>query len=107
MVVLFRGTPYTRAEYERLTGIVRQVVHAWDPYGLLGNGGPPDEFDGEVASLVAQVPRIASATDAAHAVSRVFSSAFEPTGFCPSDCAVIGTQLFNALAGTAPRADKS
>jgi len=77
---------------------VREVVHRWDPYGLLAGGCSPDEFDREIASVVAQIPRIHSRNDAAHALSRVFSSAFEPERFRPEDCAWAGAELYDALS---------
>lgn len=60
-----------------------EVIREWDPLGLLASGSPIDEFDSEISSVVAQVPRIHSARDAAHAVSRVFSSSFDRSRFAP------------------------
>jgi hypothetical protein len=83
--------------YKRAIRAVREVVHRWDPYGLLGSGCPADEFDREIAAVVAQVPRIRSRADAAHALTRVFSSAFERNRFRPEDCASPGAELYDAL----------
>ena len=58
---------------------------------------PTDEFDREIAAVVAQIPRIGSPTDAAHVLSRVFSSAFEPNRFRPERCAAAGADLYAAL----------
>ena len=55
----------TKQEYKRAFEVVREVVHAWDPYCLIAHGAPRDEFDHEVACVVAQIPRIDSAFDAA------------------------------------------
>jgi len=87
-----------RAKYEQAVSVVRAIVHEWDPYSLLAGGAPPDEFDAEIASIVAQIPRIRSRKDAAHAISRVFSSAFQREGFTPDDCAETGAKLFDALS---------
>ena len=38
----------TRGDYERAIRLVREVVHRWDPYGLLAGGCPADEFDREI-----------------------------------------------------------
>lgn len=65
---------------------------------MLKSGCPNDEFDAEIASVVSQIPRIKSVQDAAHALSRVFSSAFEPEMFRPQNCREVGTKLFEALA---------
>ena len=95
---MLRPAMRTRSEYDRTFVVVRDVIHEWDPYGLIDRGAPAEEWDGEVASLVAQIPRIRSQNDAAHAVSRVFSSAFGPEGFSPDDCAEVGRRLYSSLA---------
>jgi hypothetical protein len=94
---MFRPTMRTRADYDRALAVVREVIHEWDPYALIGGGAPGDEWDSEITSLVAQIPRIKSRNDAAHAVSRVFSSAFQPEGFSPADCAEVGERLYSSL----------
>ena len=88
----------TRADYERAIEAVREVIRRWDPYGLLGSGCPPDEFDREIAAVVAQAPRIRSRADATQALSRVFSSAFDPERFWLEDCATAGAELFEVLS---------
>ena len=76
--------------------LVRRVVREWDPLGLLAGGAPEDEWDGEVKALVKQVPRIRSEKDAAHAVSRVFSS-LDRDRFTPDGCSEVGRVLYLAL----------
>jgi hypothetical protein len=87
-----------RDDYDRAFAVVRKVIAEWDPYGLIGGGAPLDEWDSAVAKIVAQIPRIGSAKDAAHAVSRTFSRELEGVGFSPEECATVGSQLFEALA---------
>lgn len=87
----------TRSDYDRATAIVREVIHRWDPYALIAGGAPLDEWDGEVARVVAAIPRISSPTDAAQAISKVFSASLQPEGFDPSDCAKVGRDLLDAL----------
>jgi hypothetical protein len=86
-----------KRQYRELLALVTAVIAEWDPYALLAGGAPPDEFDAEVASVVTQVSRIKSAADAAHVVSRVFSSNFEPEPFTPEACAQVGKRLFAVL----------
>ena len=81
---------------DTLCEAVRRVVREWDPLGLLAGGAPEDEWDGEVNALVKQVPRIRSEKDAAHAVSRVFSS-LDPQRFTPDGCSEVGRALYAAL----------
>jgi len=77
--------------------LTAEVIREWDPYRLLGIGAPTDEFDHEISSLVAQLPRIRSSADAIHAISRIFSSSFEPDRFRPEDCREVGNKLFARL----------
>ena len=86
-----------RADYDRAFDVVRSAINEWDPYGLVGGGAPPDEWDSEVASIVAQIPRIANARDAAHAVSRTFAGSLHHKGFSPEDCETVGARLFRGL----------
>jgi Domain of unknown function (DUF1871) len=96
--VMFRPAMHTREDYDRARDVVRAVIHEWDPYSLIdGCGCPKDEWDGEIARVVAEIPRIASESDATNAISRVFSAAFQPEGFSPSDCTNVGRKLFGAL----------
>jgi Domain of unknown function (DUF1871) len=83
--------------YKQAFDAVRTVIHEWDPYGLIQGGAPADEFDGEIASIVGQIPRIQSCNDANHVLSRVFSSSFEPELFKPEDCRQVGEKLYRAL----------
>lgn len=87
-----------RSDHDRAFAVIREVIHEWDPYALILSGALSDEWDSEIASLVAQIPRIRSAGDAIHAVSRVFTAAFEPEGFGVPECTLVGTRLYEALA---------
>ena len=87
-----------KAAHKRALEVVGSVVREWDPHSLLTNGSPSDEFDSEVAGVVAQIPRIKTEKEAALALSRIFSSAFEPGQFTPDQCAVAGKKLFAALS---------
>jgi Domain of unknown function (DUF1871) len=86
-----------RRRYKELLALVGKVIADWDPYGLLDGGAPDDEFRSEIASIAAQVQRIKSSTDAAHAVSRAFSSSFDPEEFELTSCYAVGHNLFVAL----------
>jgi len=91
----------TRPDQQHAFAVVRQVLHGWDPYGLVGSGAPADEWDGEAASLVSRLSYIHSDADATAAISAVFSEAFQPEGFSLADCATAGRQLFSALMAAA------
>lgn len=86
-----------KRHYQELFALVAAVIREWDPYSLLAGGAPSDEFDAEIASVTAQVSRIGSPTDAAHVISRVFSSSFEAERFSPEVCRAVGETLYLKL----------
>jgi hypothetical protein len=86
------------ADYLRACEVAKRVIDAWDPYALLAQGAPSDEFEGCAAKVVTYVPRIRTPEDATNALSRVFSEAFEPELFQPDHCREVGAALFSALA---------
>jgi hypothetical protein len=90
----------TQSDYQRALKIVGEVVRAWDPYSLLENGAPSDEFDPEIALLVARIASIRSAHDATQAVSSVFSAQFEPGDFPVEACAETGAALYARLVAS-------
>lgn len=77
--------------------VTAEIIRGWDPYGLLAGDAPRDEFDREIATLVTEIPRIKSATDAAHAVSRIFGASFESSSSPKDSCEDVGRKLFAAL----------
>lgn len=87
----------TKRDYNHAFALVREVVCTWDPYRLVENGAPQDEFDHEIAELVASIPRIRTEDDAAQAISVIFARAFDPDSFAPDSCADVGRQLFERL----------
>jgi hypothetical protein len=87
----------SRKDYDAIRAIVRRVIATWNPYGLLSEGAPPDEFDEEVALVTARVPKIASPESAAAHLSDVFSQQFEPETFGVDACCEAGRDLYEQL----------
>jgi hypothetical protein len=87
-----------QAAYKRVLEVVGAVIREWDPDGLIAGGAPADEFDSEIAAVVTQIPRMKTEKEAALALSRVFSSAFEAYRFKPEQCTEAGKKLFAALS---------
>ena len=85
-------------DYELALAVVGAVLNDWDPYDLISGGAPSDEFESEISAVVSQIPRIKGPNDAANAVSRVFSSAFDNETFAPENCTDIGIRLHAALS---------
>ena len=86
-----------KRRYQELLALVGEVIRDWDPYELIARGAPIDEFGSEISSVTAQLSRIKSATDAAHTISRVFSSSFEPQHFTREACRTVGEELLLKL----------
>lgn len=80
-----------------MTSVVTDVIHDWDPYGLLKSGCPKDEWNDEITRIVARIRHIHSPEDATTVISEVFSEAFHAERFGPPDCADVGKKLFDAL----------
>jgi hypothetical protein len=66
----------SREDYDRAIVLTRTLVRDWDPQGLLRGGAPQDEFDDEVARLVARIPRITDAAEAGRQIEDVFTAQF-------------------------------
>ena len=87
----------TRQEYDRAFAILRDAIGRWDPYALMANGSPPDEFDGPIAAILPILRNARNPADVAAAISSVFSRAFEEKGFEPAACADVGVDVFARL----------
>lgn len=87
----------SKADYAVALSLVQRSLREWDPYSLLAGGAPQDEFDSEAAKVAAYIPRMQTPHDAAAFISQVFSAAFEPRGFSPSECVGVGQKLFGRL----------
>ncbi len=86
-----------RSQYNKAIGVVRGVIRAWDPYCLIAKGAPADEFDDEIVKITARIPGFRSPSDAALAISEVFSASFGTEGFSVADCSAPAEQIFAAL----------
>jgi len=88
-----------KKELESAFAVVSEIIYAWKPFAWAPADSTDPEFFGEVKGIVKQIPRIQSQVDAAHAVSRVFSSSFGDSSgrFTPQQCASVGEELFSAL----------
>jgi hypothetical protein len=86
-----------RNDYEKAIEVTGAVIRGWDPYCLIEEGAPSDEFDAEIEKLVTYIPHIRSAADAAQAISEVLSTAFETERFSAAQCTEPGEKLFASL----------
>jgi hypothetical protein len=88
----------TRAQYDQAFQLVREVIATWDPYSLIAGGAPPDEFDDEIARLLARLRGATSSTDVSEAVLSVFGEAFGESGFDVGSCAEVGQQIYSRMS---------
>lgn len=86
-----------RGEYEQALAIVRAAIGAWDPYRLLELGAPLDEFDDEIAKVVARIPKLHTENELAATISEVFSSAFGSEAFAVANCVEPARLAFTGL----------
>jgi len=96
----------SRDDYDRAIVLTRELMHAWDPGKLLAGGAPRDEFDDEVARLVARLPKITGPEDAGRHVGEVFTAQFGRGVLSEEESNRIGARWHAALreAGLLPDA---
>lgn len=88
----------SRSDYQQAIEIIGSVIRAWDPYCLIAEGAPSDEFDAEIAEITARAQEFHGAADVARVVSEVFSASFGPgEKFSESDCSEPAGQIFQGL----------
>lgn len=86
-----------RKQWKKVETVVRDVIHKWDPYGLIGAGAPKDEWDSEILKIVGRLQSIRTPLGCAVAISDAFSIAFQSEEFKIENCDQVGQQLFDAL----------
>ena len=86
-----------RRDYERAIEIIGAVIRAWDPYNLIAEGAPTDEFDDQIARITAKVPTFHRTEEIARVISDVFSASFCPDSFTPTNCFIPAQEIFMEL----------
>jgi hypothetical protein len=87
----------SREDYDRALMLTRRLVREWDPHSLLALGSPDDEFDDEIARLVARIPRLNGPEDAGRHVAEVFTAQFGRDVLDARDAARMGALWYAAL----------
>jgi hypothetical protein len=64
------------AEYRNLFDQIAAIFRRHDPSGLIGGGAPDDEYDAEVAQVLAGLRRARSVDDAERVIAGVFHEWF-------------------------------
>ena len=86
-----------RQQYDLAFALIRQCVAQWDPLGLIGGGAPADEWDHEVARLLAKLREARSPDDVSTAVAAVFCDSLGKSGPDAASCAQFGRELHSRL----------
>jgi hypothetical protein len=77
--------------------IVKETIDEWNPYTLLGEGAPDDEFDSESRSVAAKINAESSANDIAYIISKVFTSSFGES-FSYENCIDVANKIKSAMS---------
>jgi hypothetical protein len=86
-----------KKQYSELLELIREVIINWDPYSLIHEGAPTDEFNNEIEKIAIRIKEINNKEDAINIVSEIFKESFEPEYFSLKTCSSVGNELFNKL----------
>jgi len=87
-----------KQSYREMIECITAVINEWDPYDLVRDGAPDDEFSQEVAQIAAKVSETKTPMELAEVISSVFAKGFaaEPY-FSVNSCMPVASRLFSAL----------
>ena len=83
-----------KQKYKTMFSELTQIINDWDPYGLIDGGAPADEFEAEVAKVLAGLAKSHSVKDVVQLVSDVFSESFEKEKFSVKSCKEVGKKVY-------------
>lgn len=82
-----------KKKYKREFFELREIINKWDPYSLVEEGAPKDEFEAEIAVILAKLKGRSSVDEIAKLVSEVFTNAFDAT-FTVESCRVVAEKIY-------------
>jgi len=87
--------PAEAREAEHLAKL-REFLNAWDPYGLLAQGAPEDEWDGERSKIYSALTRgeIGSSEALADRMAAIFDNSLGG-GFTAEECSEVARAIWN------------
>ena len=85
-----------RYDYKEAVRITGMVIRKWDPMNLIHEGAPEDEFDQEIAKVVAAASRSKTPYDLASSMSEIFTSSLGTT-FSQEDCMFPASKIMAKL----------
>jgi hypothetical protein len=86
-----------RQQYDQAFALLREWVTQWDPLGLIGGGAPPDEWDHEIARLLAMLRGARSPEDVSAAVTAVFRDSLGESAPDAVSCSTFSRELHAKL----------
>ena len=85
-----------RRDYEEAFRLAGNVIRKWDPYNLIRQGAPENEFDGEIAKVVAAATRSHTPLELAQSMSQIFTDSLGEK-FTPDDCLYPASKIMARL----------
>ena len=73
---------------------LKVLINAWDPYGLIDEGAPTDEFESEITKILAGLSKCKSSDDATKLIADIFRQSFESDKFSDDSCQQIGHKVY-------------
>ncbi len=87
----------TKSDYKKAFDLVTSVINEWDPYYLIKQGCPNDEFDAEVGDILPRIKEMKDSDDCVRVVSEVFKKWFSAKEIDEEECSDVGIKLYNTL----------
>jgi hypothetical protein len=82
-----------KVKYNELFKLVKKIVNAWDPIGLLPSA-PDDEYEMEIGRIVALLNKVDSVYTLAEGIGRIFTKAFD-WSFTKEECLPIAQKIWD------------
>jgi hypothetical protein len=86
-----------RQQYDLAFALVRESLAKWDALQHINAGAPPDEWDDEVARIVARLRDAQTPAQVGAAIGEVFSDALGSSGPDAASCVELGRALHSRL----------
>ena len=81
-----------KEKYLRQKILVRAVINEWDPMMLLALGAPEDEYDMEIADILAAIQKTRKVEVLASNIATILNESFD-NRFCSNECLHIASKL--------------
>lgn len=82
----------SKEKYNELLKVVKQVVNAWDPIGVLPDA-PDDEYEFEIGKIVALLNKVGTVDALSDGIGMIFTKALD-RNFSKKDCLPIAKEIW-------------